>query len=419
MTKGEINLLYMEIDKLLNDICKFLNEEIQGGCISANGRIVASTLIERSKTQLQTIALNLNSSDSILESYVDMQAYKVPPDEDYPEPHEVYSDVSLIYEPTILTINTEQQLPCPFTNLPAYEVTEGKTGFLYRKEKILFFEQQKKVFAAIHNSWFLIYLNEMSLKPCQTFDLSQCEVRPSNTNPKDMKRRDESFDLIPSNDTKIHQFTAQTTKDMRQWVAALKQQMELLVTKRNFSHITPNKKIEDSARISTESNNDYEPLKNYMIKDMSKSNDHEIKMDETPLPLPPRNFTVKQAPLVPIIPRVPQVTKYIPRMPSEESLSSNYDSVGPGFLPQSHESSQSFSEDDSDNTYDDPSEIRMHSKYQPPINIKHNEEDDNDDDDIYDYLGKPTISQDTNFKQIAKPKPPLKPKIRLSLSNKK
>ncbi|KAF5274758.1 hypothetical protein FQR65_LT04311 [Abscondita terminalis] len=378
-------------------------------------------LIERSKQQLQTIATTVDSdnSDAMLESYVDMQPYKTSVDEQYPEPHEVYSDVSLTYEPSFRPSTTGDQLICPFINFPAAEVKNGKSGFLYRKEKILFFEQQRKIYAAIHQAWFLIYLNEHSLKPLLTFDLSRYDVRASQ---KDSKKRDESFELVNPTDPKMHQFTAQTSKDMYQWIAALKVQIDSLVTVRNLPTIPlPQKQKEnDFVRLSNESNNDYEPLKNYIIKDTTKPTLPKEERD-SPLPLPPRNATLKKSPIL---------KTYIPKTSSSESLSSNYDSVGIGVQLPSQETSNSFSEDDSDTHYDDPSELRSHNML-PYVNQYEENKDDDDDNDIYDYLEKPSFTRQQQPlspppkknqkppKNEIKPKPVLKPKLALSLRSKK
>lgn len=422
MTKGEINLLCAEIDKLLNDICKFLNEEIDGGYLSDNGRQIASMLIERSKQQLHTITMTIdtNNPDSILESYVDMQAYKVNLNEKYPEPQEVYSDVSVADESNFIPVNTDEQIICPFINLPACETKSGKTGYLYKKEKILFFEQQRKIYAAIQQAWFLVYLNDQSLKPYQTFDLSRYKIRACQ---KDTKKRDESFELFSSTDTKMHQFTAQTSKDMYQWLAALKEEANSIVTIRNLPPVPAKHTDDDFVRLSSESNNDYEPLKNFLVKETNSLINNTVKTDP-PLPLPPRNATIKKS---------THLHKYIPKTPSTDSLSSNYDSVGSALIVPSQDAS--FSEDDSDTHYDDPSELRQ-SNIMPYVKQYEETKDDDDDNDIYDYLEKPSFPLTSNVerqvvtsrlstdipeppKNQIKPKLVLKPKLSLSLRNRK
>ncbi|KAB0801474.1 hypothetical protein PPYR_05828 [Photinus pyralis] len=417
MTNGDINLLYAEVDRLLHDICKFLHDEIRDGYISPNGKNLANSLIDRSKKQLQTISMTVSLDTN--ESYVDMQAYKVNQRLDYPE-LEVYSDVST-YEPTSgLSIAGEDQIICPYSNLPASEIREGKMGHLYKKEKILFFEQHKKVFAAIYHAWFLIYANENALKPCQTFDLSRYEVKPSSAQSKDIKRRDESFDLMCISDSKLHQFTASTPKDMQQWLSTLKLQIDMIVTKRSLPPIPANKVQEDFFRISAELEGDhYEPLKNYMIKEKDEHHSAEsLEVKGDTLPLPPRNPNKN-------IPK-----PYLPPASSEDSLSSNYDSVTPGFINPSRESSNSFSEDDSDTHYDDPSEITHRPT---PINPNDRIQADDDEDDIYDCLSafqesKAPINQHhKNEIQVpsppskvqSKPVPSLKPKLILSFRQRK
>lgn len=413
MTNGDINLLYAEVDRLLHDICKFLHDGIRDGYISPTGRNLANGLIERSKKQLQTLSMTVSLDTN--ESYVDMQAYKVNQRLEGPE-LEVYSDVSVTYEPTSgISIAGEDQIICPYSNLPASEIKEGKMGHLYKKEKILFFEQQKKVFAAIYHSWFLIYVNENALKPCQTFDLSRYDVKPSSAQLKDIKRREESFDLISILDSKLHQFTASTPKDMQQWLSTLKLQIDMIVTKRSLPPIPTNK--DDFVRISAELEGDYEPLKNYMIKEKDDHHSTESLTVKDTLPLPPRNPSKN-------IPK-----PYLPPASSEDSLSSNYDSVTPGFVNPSRESSNSFSEDDSDTHYDDPSEI---SHRPTSINPNDRIQADDDEDEIYDCLSAFQESKAPNqhhkneiqvpsptSKVQSKPVPTLKPKLILSFRQRK
>ncbi|KAK5639665.1 hypothetical protein RI129_012157 [Pyrocoelia pectoralis] len=267
-------------------------------------------------------------------------------------------------------------------------------------------------------------MNEHAPKPCQTFDLSRYGVRPSGHS-KDTKKREESFDLISITDSKLHQFTAYTPKDMQQWLSAIKQQIDMIVTKRSLPPIPTDKPQDDFIRLSAELNDDYEPLKNYMVKEKSelqnstKSLINAIKED--PLPLPPRNpNTVSK--------------QYLPREPSDDSLSSNYDSVTPGFLNPSRESSNSFSEDDSDTHYDDPSEIG-HRPSPYIINKSGRTEDLDDEDEIYDYLEKTAFQENKTPNQLQnvdnqtssttpskvqnKPTPTLKPKLILRFRQRK
>lgn len=142
------------------------------------------------------------------------------------------------------------------------------------------------------------------------------------------------------------------------------------------------------------SNNFQDDNKNY--------NTNTIKKE--PLPLPPRNLTL-------------QHTK---KSSSEESLSSNYDSVGPGVTRSSPSISNSFSEEDSDQHYDNPTELRQHNSnlattlnkdtnrkvstrnnsnnMNDEIYENYKEEDDDDDNDkLYDYLEKPNTN--SNYKK--------------------
>lgn len=58
------------------DICGFLNDESANGYLSPDGKSKASLLIDRSKHQLQTIAIINAISDAPQESYVDMNGSK-------------------------------------------------------------------------------------------------------------------------------------------------------------------------------------------------------------------------------------------------------------------------------------------------------------------------------------------------------
>lgn len=86
---------------------------------------------------------------------------------------------------------------------------DGKSGPLLRKEKILFFEQNKKVFVAILYPWFIVYPHEFASKPIQALDLTRYEACSCVNNtklPNNMKRKEESFDLIPTDDSSSKSF---------------------------------------------------------------------------------------------------------------------------------------------------------------------------------------------------------------------
>ncbi|XP_060515929.1 uncharacterized protein LOC132695595 isoform X2 [Cylas formicarius] len=204
-----IKQIYLNLNNLLEDICKFLSGE-KLNFLSPAEKEVANTLISRSKRQLQEISKivpKLNEED-----YVDMtKNYSAANDTDS---HSANSNVD---KPPIPEKRIVPENKCPYTALKAENVShEVKCGNLWmRKKLILNIEVLKKVFASIHDNWLLVYSSNVDSKPLCFYDLKYYKAREESVD-----RNSRIFELIDSQcpEKKVCQFSTKAYKDMIQWV---------------------------------------------------------------------------------------------------------------------------------------------------------------------------------------------------------
>ncbi|RZC00583.1 uncharacterized protein BDFB_007152 [Asbolus verrucosus] len=328
--------LYCNLNKLLDDICKFLGDEANYEKLSPNSRKQADELINRSKFQLQEIAKVAIDSNGYDGAYVDMERKSAEDNDD--DKNNIYSSVD---ETTISNPPVIQQTQNPYSNLPAKELLQDiKYGSLsWRCKIILKFEKLRRIYAGVHNNWLLIYSSEKDCKPLQTFNLKF--HRAQTVSSKQGKTLLQDFELICTlGEKKSYYFIALTHKDMLQWIAHINKCYDLL----NKSH-EPSLSEEEVSETydmigevnSPENSADDEEETIYHDIEIFTS-PHEITNVNKPPDLPARRSVKPNTPL-PIVPISEN---------EEEELSSTYDPVN---LGASFENS-SFSEDDEDNIYE-------------------------------------------------------------------
>ncbi|XP_025835665.1 TNF receptor-associated factor family protein DDB_G0272098-like isoform X2 [Agrilus planipennis] len=185
---------------------------------------------------------------------------------------------------------------CPYANLPAQQVnTCEKNGPLIKKEKFLFLEHHKKIFAAVQESFFLIYLSEKDVKPIRTIDLTKYEVRIQN-NGKNSKKKSAIFEFVRLN-KKSYQFIAQSDEEANEWCKAISSKTSkttentfkpaTVLLKRNLPPLPKIKnKLEANTYEIVDIDVDYTEIES---NEGAKTDDiEEKKGKEIPIPLPPR-----------------------------------------------------------------------------------------------------------------------------------
>ncbi|KAJ8930859.1 hypothetical protein NQ314_016278 [Rhamnusium bicolor] len=208
----DIKKMYLNLNELLEDICKFLSSE-KLGTLSPKDKKLADSLINRSKVQLQEISKIQQLSSN--EAYVDMGNKKVLVIEEEEGKNNIYSSVDDNNADTETTL-IEEGTVYPYKDLSAKDASqEVKWGYISMKRKFLLgFEKMKRIYATIHNQWLIIYFSDKDVKPICTFDLKNYEAKEADSD------RSTNFELMcTSPDRKIYYFMALTRKDMLQWVA--------------------------------------------------------------------------------------------------------------------------------------------------------------------------------------------------------
>ncbi|CAH1103143.1 unnamed protein product [Psylliodes chrysocephalus] len=193
----EIEQMYLDLNSLLEDICKFLSGD-KLGKLSYKDQRLAESLITRSKKQLQDIA-KIQPTLQCNEDYVIMNSQ---------------DDVNLKPESPII----EEEKPNPYSDLPAkYASQSVKYGIMSMKRRFLLgFEVMKRIYASIHKGWLLIYTSERDMKPLFAFDLKKFEAKEPEGEEKS------NFELISTiSEKKVYQFLALTHKDMLQWTVQI------------------------------------------------------------------------------------------------------------------------------------------------------------------------------------------------------
>uniref|UniRef100_A0A1B6CSY6 PH domain-containing protein n=1 Tax=Clastoptera arizonana TaxID=38151 RepID=A0A1B6CSY6_9HEMI len=93
-----------------------------------------------------------------------------------------------------------------------------KYGPLSRKDKFLLFDILKQYWAALLNHTLYVYNSEKDNKPIMEFDITGYQARPISL--KDSSKKDFSFEIIAPG-MKTHQFIAESSLEMEQWVLAI------------------------------------------------------------------------------------------------------------------------------------------------------------------------------------------------------
>ncbi|KAK9889315.1 hypothetical protein WA026_004595 [Henosepilachna vigintioctopunctata] len=203
----EIDSIYMTLNELLNDICKFLDNEVNKEVLSPEARKQANLLINRSKKQI-----------TILESECKTGGY-LPMDRKISAPNEPppISDNVLSTSKSVLSLEISDRYffasDLPARNLPP----DGKNGTLSWKIKIFFgFERMQKIYAGIFENYLLVYRCDKDLKPIHIYNLLNHKASPLSDNDDEIR-----FLLLNNKTEFIYQFMAQTNKDMVQWVTRI------------------------------------------------------------------------------------------------------------------------------------------------------------------------------------------------------
>ncbi|EFA11527.2 uncharacterized protein blow [Tribolium castaneum] len=208
--------LCSNLNKLLNDICKFLSDEVNYEQLSPLARKQAEELINRSKEQLLNITrVSLDNNGA----YVDMEKRPSNAETDEDDTNAIYSAVD---ESTIVRCATPVvEIPInPYANLPAKDVSqEIKYGYLtWRYKIILKFEKNRRVYAGLHNNWMLVYSSEKDCKPLQAFNLKFHKAQIVAN--KQKKNPPQDFELVCTlGEGKTYYFLTSTHKDVQQWIS--------------------------------------------------------------------------------------------------------------------------------------------------------------------------------------------------------
>ncbi|XP_044256644.1 uncharacterized protein LOC123006309 isoform X2 [Tribolium madens] len=207
--------LCSNLNKLLSDICKFLSDDVNYEKLSPYARKQADELITRSKEQLLSITrVSLDNNGA----YVDME---MRPNTEINEDdtNDIYAAVDESTIARCVTPVVEVSIN-PYANLPAKEVSqEIKYGYLtWRYKIILKFEKNRRVYAALHDNWLLLYSSVKDPKPFQTFNLKihKAQIVPTKQN----KNLPQDFELICTlGEEKTYYFVTSTYKDVLQWIS--------------------------------------------------------------------------------------------------------------------------------------------------------------------------------------------------------
>ncbi|KAJ3639514.1 hypothetical protein Zmor_002871 [Zophobas morio] len=367
----EVDELYSNLNKLLDDICKFLTDGTNYEKLSPYARKQADELISRSKKQLQEIA-KVAVNNEYDGAYVDMERKSV-------------EEAPVITPPPV----AEPQ-PNPYANLPAKDLSQDlKYGPLCWKYRIILkFDKNKRVYAGLHDNWFLIYSSEKDLKPIQTFDLrfhkAQSIICKQNKTPT------QDFELVNTTaEGKSYYFVARTHKDMLQWVSHINRCYENLSKLTNV--IPSDDDISETYDMITDLTNqgDQDEEEEEIYHDIETYNPEIVKTINKPPDLPARRCI--NIPLPP----VPQKESF----DDDSSESSTYDLVVTTSRP-SLGSKSSFSEEEEDDIY----EPFVSKPVEPKPPVQKSEENQQKPNQSY-------IHKVYNSTTAEKPKTPAKPKF--------
>ncbi|KAL3290285.1 hypothetical protein HHI36_023630, partial [Cryptolaemus montrouzieri] len=173
----EVELVYLSLNQLLNDICKFLKEGVNNDALTPKARREADILIRRSTVQLKKITSLTNQLES---------------KEVSPERTEVKSSNSK----KEIRISSKSSPPNPYQDTPAKSIPQPeKYGYIEWRTKFIFgLDRMKKIYAVVYRDWLLIYGHEKDSKPSYSFSL---QTNKANMNADtQMENQSQNFCLV-------------------------------------------------------------------------------------------------------------------------------------------------------------------------------------------------------------------------------
>ncbi|XP_022902111.2 uncharacterized protein [Onthophagus taurus] len=410
MLNGNVNSLVGDIEALLKDICEFLGNNVNDG-FSKEQKSLAEKLINRSKSQLQTIAKFTVDTPESDASYVDMTP-KVPPKPipKYITPTESNTTIELITK------------DCPYKSMSVLDAkSDNHWGYLERKKTVWFLEHQIKQLAIIVDSWLLIYTSEKDIKPIEFVDLEMTTVKYVNTGDVKCKKQARSFELISP--SKNYQFLVKNAKDLDQWITALRKATLILPEQTTIKgNIEINKPYHKSVRkelpplpqvlsipnsYMLNENKKHESLETYDAVILTDVDENGENIYETPVhvssPTPQQSIEKQDLSPPPLPPPLHSKPKYFLHAHNKNSQH-----------PKLSTPEQSIEDDEDEQVdYDLPLNEKIQAERKVSMNQVKNEsiEDESDSQEIYDEvitpLAKPALKP--NVLQL-KSKLDLKPK---------
>ncbi|KAF7271553.1 PH domain-containing protein blown fuse [Rhynchophorus ferrugineus] len=244
---------YLDINNLLYEICDFLKKASNN--LTSADKSQAQNLIDKCKKQLIVLAKNKTNSAP---DYVVMSSDVTPPPPppllpkkfigavkstetvSKSEPSHDYSNTDTLQSSQVSVENSESA--CPYNDLPAKNVEKAeKDGELMFHKKLFIFDHSKKIYAVIQNSWLLLYGSKSSSKPFYALHLRYYDAEKDKADLNELEdSRKETFTLKIKkkapfkvfhtlNKDKIFNFTAESSKERRQWVCSIKKEHSVAV----------------------------------------------------------------------------------------------------------------------------------------------------------------------------------------------
>ncbi|PSN47165.1 hypothetical protein C0J52_13494 [Blattella germanica] len=220
---------------LSTDMGRFLSETLAGESLSDSVEQQRLALLQRLEPHLGNEVsstpntpppyLDMNGPKVAREEYVDAEVNGDKIEEEYeefpsPSPPPIPAKVPPDSQTCSSSSPDYENLSLPFSEL---RNMTPKCGPLWRKEKFIFLDQWRRVWAGLYGHVVLLYNSERDVKPAASLNIQGFDARPITTNVhKDPKKKDATFEVVCPG-RKTHQFIARTAKDMTQWVFAISQ----------------------------------------------------------------------------------------------------------------------------------------------------------------------------------------------------
>lgn len=287
MANNNPTSIYIELRKLLDEMCRFLSDERN---IVPAVRAHASVLFERIKGQSKVLA-QMKEFPLEGESYVEMKGQLTPANMyvEFENPKdEIYCDIA---ENASVEVNSPEALNskeiCPYMNRKYSDFTSfRKRGLLSKREKLLFFDTNRKYYGLVYENYFLLYLNETDGQATHALNLQDFHGSVVGENPK-------SFFLINKSTKTPYIFFAVSQKDKLQWLAAINNKTVLQSPNQlcrysvNSANMSVNKKKSLTIRESKMNEDLYEMLEedyDRVVNSHVKLSSGIIKTGNKPLP---------------------------------------------------------------------------------------------------------------------------------------